>query len=323
MNPKDRQGRAEAASMPVEAWSLDGDPLYRPMQDSRFHQEQVDKLREAAAIAIEDPTDIDAIIWMGRRNAYIGRYNRSIEIYSMGLELHPDNPRLLRHRGHRHLTTRQLDKALADFKAAARHSELMPDRVEQDGMPNRAGIPLTTTKWNIQYHLGLTYYLMGRLEEADRSLERCKRLSRHDDQIVACTYWRWLTAMQRNRQTEAVALLEPINREMEIIENSQYHRLLLLFKGEMDRDEIQTTDERSVLSADVQSATTGYGLAMWMRFNGNMDGSNRLLNSIVASSSWPAFGHIAAEAELAIQSRGFDHETWATQFEDPYIIDMP
>ncbi len=63
---------------------------------------------QAAALADweRNPDDADALIWAGRRTAYIGRYREAIGIFSEGIARHPDDARMYRHRGHRYLTVR-------------------------------------------------------------------------------------------------------------------------------------------------------------------------------------------------------------------------
>ena len=95
------------------------------------------------------------MIWLGRRTAYLWRYEEAIEIYTRGLTAHPDDPRLWRHRGHRYISTRRFDLAVRDLEQAARLAAANPDRIEPDGLPNSYGIPTGTMRFNIYYHLGL------------------------------------------------------------------------------------------------------------------------------------------------------------------------
>jgi hypothetical protein len=98
----------------TEATSFLGEPLYAPAPSA----ETIAKYENAKKTWEASPTDADAIIWYGRRAAYLGRYRDSIRIYSDGIELHPEDARLYRHRGHRFISTRQLDKAIADLDYA-------------------------------------------------------------------------------------------------------------------------------------------------------------------------------------------------------------
>ena len=89
-----------------------------------------------------NPDDAEVIIWYGRRMAYLGRFQEAIKVYTKGIEKHPKDARMYRHRGHRYISTRQYDKAIVDFEKAAKLIEGMEDQVEPDGLPNKENIPL-------------------------------------------------------------------------------------------------------------------------------------------------------------------------------------
>ncbi|MCC5862164.1 MAG: hypothetical protein JJT93_09675, partial [Gammaproteobacteria bacterium] len=57
-------------------------------------------------------------IWLGRRLAYLQRYEEAVAVFSAGLTRFPESYRLLRHRGHRHITLRDFDAASEDFQRA-------------------------------------------------------------------------------------------------------------------------------------------------------------------------------------------------------------
>ena len=59
---------------------------------------------------LENPNDPDALIWYGRRAAYLGQFEEAINTYTEGIRLHPQDARMLRHRGHRYISTRLLIK---------------------------------------------------------------------------------------------------------------------------------------------------------------------------------------------------------------------
>ena len=118
------------ASEPVRA--LTGEVLARPSPaPDRARKLALDVERAEARLA-EDPDDPERVIWLGRRIAYTGDYRRAIEVYSRGLAAHPENAKLLRHRGHRYITVRELDRAVDDLERAARLVTGRPDEVEPD-----------------------------------------------------------------------------------------------------------------------------------------------------------------------------------------------
>ena len=87
--------------------------------------------------------------------AYLGDYKKAIKIFSEGIEKFPEDARMYRHRGHRYISLRKLDLAIADLEKAAELIDGKEDRVEPDGIPNARGIPVSTTNRNIWYHLWL------------------------------------------------------------------------------------------------------------------------------------------------------------------------
>ena len=280
----------------VEAISLLGEELERPELPDDFAATQQALLAEARAALEAAPDDPKALIWVGRRTAYLGRYREAIEIYSRGLELHPEYPALYRHRGHRYLSTRQLERAIEDLDRAAELIAGQPDEIEPDGLPNERGIPTSTLQSNIFYHLGLAHYLRADFESALAAFERCLTVSSTPDNVVATSHWLYLTLRRLGRDDEARRLLEAISADMDIIENHDYHRLLLMAKDELEPDdlwqEIAATDS-------LASATLGYGLANRYLYGGDRDRGLEVLARILVGGQWAAFGYLAAEAEMA------------------------
>jgi poly(3-hydroxybutyrate) depolymerase len=272
-----------------EATSFLGEPLYAPAPSA----ETIAKYEEAKKTWEASPTDADAIIWYGRRAAYLGRYRDSIRIYSDGIELHPEDARLYRHRGHRFISTRQLDKAIADLDYAAALIEDTDDEVEPDGLPNALGIPVSTLHSNIWYHLGLAYYLAGDYERAEQAYAQRAASAANNDTLVSTAHWRYMTLRRLGREEEAVAILESVTADMEIIENQAYHRLCLFYKGELDETDLQQEGSAPA------NAAIAYGVANWHLANGDTERSTEMFEEIVARYGWAAFGYIAAEADLA------------------------
>lgn len=251
------------------------------------------KLAEARAAVERSPEDADALIWLGRRTAYLGRYREAIEIFSRGIEKHPDDARFYRHRGHRYITVRDLDRAIADLETAARLIKGQPDQIEPDGLPNARNIPTSTLQSNIWYHLGLARYLKGDFEGALAAYREDLKVSANPDMLSATTHWLYMTLRRLGRDEEARQVLEPIHAGMDIIENQAYHRLLLMYKGELSPEEL-----RSGASGDLDPPTLGYGLGNWHLYNGRRDEAVRTFREVLAGGNWAAFGYIAAEADL-------------------------
>lgn len=278
-----------------EAYSLFGEPLFPMELPEETRAELEANLAEARADYEADPDDPENIIWLGRRLAYLWRYQDAIEVYTEGIEKHPENPKLYRHRGHRYITVRELGKAVSDLTRATELIEGVPDEVEPDGAPNEAGVPRSTLHSNIWYHLGLAHYLLGEFEHAARAYEACMEFSRvNDDMLVATSDWLYMTYRRLGREEEARAVLEPIEEEMDILENHSYHKRLLMYKGLVEPEELLSPAGAS----DLDLATQGYGVGNWYLVNGDEARAREIFEQILRGSYWAAFGYIAAEADL-------------------------
>jgi tetratricopeptide (TPR) repeat protein len=293
-------GRAAPVPPPpardVEAISLLGDTLRRPSLDGDARAALEQRLAEAAAAAAARPADADAAIWHGRRLAYLGRYRDAIDVYTAALAKHPDDARLLRHRGHRWITVRELDRAVADLERAASLTRGRPDEVEPDGIPNARNTPIGTPQSNIWYPLALAHYLRGDLASARRAAEEGMRLAANPDRLVSQSHWLYLTLRRMGREAEAAALLQPVSRELDVIENDGYRDLLLVYAGSLDADSLLATVRPGAGSGDVSVA---YGIAAWHLAEGRTARGERILRDILDGGQWAAFGFIAAEADLA------------------------
>lgn len=282
-----------SAQQKPEATSLSGKPLMRidlgeqtPKLEANLAQAQ----KELAAA----PKSADAIIWVGRRLAYLWRYQDAIEMFSRGIAAHPNDARMYRHRGHRYITVRQFDNAIADFEKAVSLIRGAKDEIEPDGAPNPAGKPRSTLHFNIWYHLGLAYYLKGDFEKALNAYNECMKVSNNDDSITATSDWLWMTLMRMGRKAEAAKVLERITPKMDILENGSYHRRLLMYKGLEKPETLLDPANADGLTL----ATQGYGVGNWYLVNGDKQRAREIFEKVVSGPNWSAFGYIAAEADL-------------------------
>jgi tetratricopeptide (TPR) repeat protein len=291
-------GAASAPSAaPVEAISLRGDTLRAPALPADVRAAYERQLADARAEAARRPGDVEAAIWVGRRTAYLGRYREAIDVFSAAIAEHPGDARLYRHRGHRYITVRELDRAIADFEKAGQLVAGRPDEVEPDGLPNDRNIPTSTLQSNIWYHLGLAHYLKGDFERALPVYRQAMAVSTNPDMQVATAHWLYMTLRRLGQEEEAAAVLAPIRPDMEIIENGSYHRLLLMYKGALHPDSLLA--QAPGADAALDDATVGYGVGNWHLYNGRGAEADRLFRRVLAGGPWGAFGYIAAEAELS------------------------
>lgn len=278
----------------TQAISLLGDTLRTPELPPEVADEYDANFREALADYRIDPENAENIIWLGRRTAYLGEYREAVTIFTEGTFKNAEDPRMFRHRGHRYITLRYFDRAIRDFERAEELMRGMPDRIEPDGLPNALNQPQSTLKSNVWYHKGLAHYLKGEYEEAIRTYEKAFDLDLTDDMRVATLYW-YYSALKRSGQDErAGQAIEGVTADMNLIENDVYLNLIMVFKGLFDPDRmLEVTDD------GLQNATLWYGIGNWHYMNGREDRALEFWNNILETGRWAAFGHIAAEAELA------------------------
>ncbi len=286
-----------AANLPqvaagAQAMTLSGKPLYLTAPS----QAVLDNLAEAKKNYDANPNDADNIIWHGRRTAYTGDFRGAIEIFSEGIEKFPNDDRMYRHRGHRYISIRQFDRAIADLEQAATLIEGKENETEPDGAPNEQNIPVSSRHGNIWYHLGLAYYLNQDWANAFRAYQNGFNSGRNDDNRVSTTHWLYMIKRRMGDEEGAAKMLDVITADMNVIENFSYHHLCLFYKGEMTVEELIGDNEDTP-----SGASAAYGLANWYYYTGQEDKATEHLEALVASNSWAAFGFIAAEADLALE----------------------
>ena len=277
--------------------------VVEPVMSAETKKLFTEKLSEAAAnlamFAIEKPlvNDSDERIWFGRRLAYLGDYKEAIRIYTLGIKAYPKDARFYRHRGHRLITLRCFDDAVKDFKAAVKLIKGKPDQVEPDGLPNARNIPTSTLQSNIWYHLGLAYYLKGDFKNASKAYANGLKVSKNPDMLVAMTNWRYISVRRSGKLRKASESLKPIKDNLDIIENDAYYKLLKVYQGKIDADDL--LKEISGDANNLSNVSLGYGLGNWFLMNGEKDKAMKIFRQITGGDQWSSFGFIAAEVELA------------------------
>lgn len=270
----------------VQAISLLGDTLYTstPYENVLLKYDTAKLNYEAA------PNDADKIIWYGRWTAYKGDFREAIRIFTEGITKFPADARMYRHRGHRYISIREFDKAIADFEKAAQL--IKEDEIEPDGQPNPLNIPISTLHSNIWYHLGLAYYLKNDLAKALPVYERAVQESNNDDKLASTTHWLYMTYRLMGNDSAAKRVLVPIKKDMDIIENKSYQQLCLFYKNELPVDSIINPN-----GASSSNDAVIYGIANWYFYNGDKAKAKETYDRILKGKGWASFGYIAAEAD--------------------------
>ncbi|MFT5731555.1 MAG: tetratricopeptide (TPR) repeat protein [Planctomycetota bacterium] len=279
---------------PPAATSLLGEPLPTIGPDGiAFEWMQAEA--DAAHLAWQcDPSEMRAV-WMGRRLAYMGRFQESIGWYANAIGTYPESYRLRRHMGHRLLTIREIDAAIVLLEEARELAKDAPNRLEPDGAPGPEWEPRSSTHGNIDYHLALAYYLQGEYEKAAELWETCAGTwARTDDERVAATHWAYMCWRRIGNEPAAAATLARLPQDPDVLENFAYADLISLYRGEAKLEDLMAREDRN--------AALDYGLARWMITQKDEEAGNALLRELAANPGWPAFGVLAAESDLAPES---------------------
>lgn len=280
-----------------EVVSLLGTTYYEPERSPEAQQRLDSSLALAKKNFTDDPSE-ENFIWYGRRLGYLSRFNEAIDILSQGIDKYPESYRLLRHRGHRFISMRLFDRAIDDLTKASQLMTPYPVEIEPDGAPNKLNIPLSSTQFNIWYHLGLAHYLKGDFEKAEQAYIECLKVSNNDDLLVATIDWFYMTYRRQGKNEVAEGLLGNITDTMNIIENDSYYRRLQMYQGKLQPEDLLTVNEQAE-DYDLSLATQGYGVGNWYLYNGDTTKAKEIFEKVVAGKSFASFGFIAAEAELA------------------------
>ena len=292
------------------SWSCQQKPSedtdFLPPQDSTFttplgktypipspSEKALAQFEEAKVTYKANPSDVEALIWYGRRTAYLGQYNQAIQIFSKGIEKFPNEPKLYRHRGHRYISIREYQKAISDLEKAAELIQGTENEIEPDGMPNALNIPVSSLHGNIYYHLGLAYYLVGDYEKAYQAYLKCRDSGSHYDNIVSSTHWLYMIQQRLGNPAKADSLLAPIHADSTVIENQSYADLCRLYKGWIPVDSLIQQGPGGNPSNDA----VRYGVANWYLYHQDTAKAKEMMEGLLQTKSFASFGYIAAEQD--------------------------
>ena len=267
----------------TETITLLGDTLISPLIKEG---KSLDEFKSAQKIYFNNEDNSESLIWYGRRAAYLGYYQKSIDLYSEGIKKYPDDARFYRHRGHRYISTRQYDKAIKDFRKAIRLIDEKVDQIEPDGLPNKKNIPLTTLNGNIWYHIGLAYYLTNDMNNALKAFSNRSVSHKYDDNIVSSAHWLYMINRRLGDIEGADRIIDKVNSEMDIIENMSYHQSCLFYKGELKESQIVIDD------------VALYSLANWYMYEKNDTiNAKKYYQKLLKNGNPYSFAFIAGESD--------------------------
>jgi tetratricopeptide (TPR) repeat protein len=287
---------AKTAARP-ETTSLLGVPLYTPELAPDAKKAADERIRLAREALAKAPASADAILWLGRQLGAAGQVREAVDVFTSGIAKFPNDARFYRHRGHRYVTLRQFDKAIADLTKGSQLVAGMADQQEPTTADAKV-MSSETVDYAIYYHLGLAYYLKGDFERALPVYRQCLGVAKgpmgNDDQIAGSSDWLYMTLRRAGHADEAAKVLVAIVPGMKVKDDQNYYDRLMMYKGVRTPQEIMATAKDAV-----SEATLAYGIANWHLYNGRKAEATPIFQRIVKGPNWMPFGFIAAEAELA------------------------
>jgi tetratricopeptide (TPR) repeat protein len=226
--------------------------------------------RAESALA-SDARNIELIIQLGVAQSGARQFREAIETFTRGLTIAPNNPLLLRWRGHRYLSVREFHRAMDDLTRGSR---------------------LDSTIYGIWYHLGIVRYSGGDFAGAVEAFTRAQPRAPDAGELAGSTDWLWMSLMRAGRAAEAQAMLA--RRPDSLAVTNAYARRLKLYRGEIGPEDVMTPAD----TADVQVATLSYGVGNWYLLRGDTSRARAWFERSIRSGGWPAFGFIISEVEL-------------------------
>lgn len=278
-----------------------GDTATDTVQTQDIPAIQVPSAADSAVLEAEKRLQADSseenFIWYGRRLGYVNKMDEAIATFTAGLLRYPNSYKLYRFRGHRYISIREFSLAVIDLEKAAGLVRGKKTEIEPDGIPNRLNKPLSNYPFNIYYHLGLSYYLIGDFYRAQIAYEQCMKYSGNDDLLVATADWLYMTYRRMNDVNAAQKLLAAVPDQLNIIENDAYAQRIQLYKGKLKPEAVLSVNTTSP-DFELNLATQGYGVANWYYYTGEPDKAYGIFKSITEGKSPYSFGFIAAETDL-------------------------
>jgi len=228
--------------------------------------------RAEQALAAE-PNNVERIIALGIAQSGARQFREAIQTFTRGLRIDPKNAVLYRWRGHRFLSVRDHDRALADLNQ---------------------GALIDSSVYGIWYHLGVLRYIRGEFAPAADAFKRGLPIAPNAVERAGSYDWQWMSLMRAGKEDEASALLKSMPDSVPVQAANAYSRRLRLYQGRIGPGEVFTPADTD----DVAVATLSYGIGNWYLLRKETKRAKEWFERSVQSGGWPAFGFMASEAEL-------------------------
>lgn len=257
-----------AAATPASAQSVQ----YRSRAGVEYRaQQDTGAIARADSVLAADPRNVQRVLQLGVAQSGARQFREAIRTFTRGLEIAPDDAMLYRWRGHRYLSVRELDRAMADLTR---------------------GFGIDSTNYGILYHLGIVRFARGDFRGAADAFARAQPRAPDAGELAGATDWLWMSLARDGRIAEARAMLN--RRPDSLPVTNAYAQRLKLYRGLVGPDEVITAAD----TADIAVATLSYGVGNWYLTRGDTARARTWFARSIDSGGWPAFGFILSEVEL-------------------------
>lgn len=220
-----------------------------------------------------EPNNVERIIALGIAQSGVRQFREAISTFTRGLRVEPKNALLYRWRGHRFLSVRDFDRALADLNQ---------------------GNLIDSSVYGIWYHLGIVRYIRGEFDLAAAAFKRGLPIAPNAGELAGSYDWLWMSLMRAGKTDDARSLLQSMPDSVPRAAGNAYGQRLRLYQGRSGPGDVFTAAD----TGDVAVATLSYGIGNWYLLRKETKRAKEWFERSVQSGGWPAFGFIAAEAEL-------------------------
>jgi tetratricopeptide (TPR) repeat protein len=259
---------AAAAVWPAGAQSVQ----YQSRTGVYRSQADTGPIARAEQALAADRRNVQRFIQLGVAQSGARQMREAVQTFTRALAVAPADAMLYRWRGHRNLSVRNFDGAMADLTR---------------------GYGLDSTNYGILYHLGVLRFVRGDFNAAADAFARAQPRAPDGGELAGATDWLWMSLQRAGRASEAVAMLA--RRPDSLPATNAYVKRLRLYRGEIAPDALFAPSD----TGDVDVATLSFGLGNWYLVKGDTARAGVQFKRSVDSGGWPAFGFIASESELA------------------------
>ncbi len=235
--------------------------------------EDTEDIIEAKREVLNNLTNYDSYIKLGKAFNYHLRYREAIEAFTEAICLNPDKYDGYRARAIRYLNTFQFDKAFEDFKYCYGYDENSLD---------------------ILYRLGLTEYLRKNYDEAYYYFYKALNLDDiNDEMLVAVIYWGALTAMRMTSNERFKIFISRYNKNMDVGHHTAYKMIAEVFIKCKTVEEV--LENMKIEEDDLEYSIVMYGIYNILINDGRMEDGEECLDDLLKRDYfWAGFAYLAA-----------------------------